>query len=77
MHLRLASIDAKVVSTRGAMSISGAGCQVDVVIDGMPHQDINFVQPSDIGAMEVYRGPAGAPPQYDSACGVIVIWTKR
>jgi hypothetical protein len=70
-------LDAKVVSTRGAMSISGGGCEVNIVIDGMQHQDINWVQPSDIGAMEVYRGPAGAPVQYDSACGVIVVWTKR
>jgi hypothetical protein len=43
----------------------------------MQHQDINWLQPTDIGAMETYTGPAGAPPLYDSACGVIVIWTKR
>jgi hypothetical protein len=50
---------------------------VNVVIDNMQHQDINWVQPSDIGAMEIYAGPAGAPVQYDRACGLIVIWTKR
>ncbi|NUO95733.1 MAG: TonB-dependent receptor plug domain-containing protein [Gemmatimonadaceae bacterium] len=68
--------DAKVYSSRGA-SLSGRGCETNVVIDGMQHQDINWVQPSDIGAMETYPGVAGAPVQYDSACGVIVIWTKR
>jgi Outer membrane receptor for ferrienterochelin and colicins len=70
-------IDAKVVSGRGMTSLSRASCEMNVVIDNMQHQDINWVQPSDIGAMEVYAGPAGAPPQYDRACGLIVIWTKR
>jgi hypothetical protein len=50
---------------------------MNVVIDGMQHQDINLVSPEDIGMMEVYKGPAGAPMEYDSACGVVVIWTKR
>jgi hypothetical protein len=52
-------------------------CAANVVIDGMQHQDINLVRPQDVGAMEIYRGSAGAPVEYDSACGVIVIWTKR
>jgi hypothetical protein len=46
------------------------------VIDGMQHQDINLLPVSDVGAMEAYSG-ASAPMQYDSACGVIVLWTKR
>jgi hypothetical protein len=69
--------DAKVYSSRGRISLSGQGCETNVVIDGMQHQDINWVQPSDIGAIEAYAGPAGAPLFYDSTCGVIVIWTKR
>jgi hypothetical protein len=69
--------DAKVYSSRGRTSFSGQGCETNIVIDGMQHQDINWLQPTDIGAMETYTGPAGAPPLYDSACGVIVIWTKR
>lgn len=70
--------DAKVMSGRGRISVlTQAGCMTNVVIDGIQHQDINFLQPSDIGAMEMYAGPAGAPPQYDSVCGLIVIWTKR
>jgi hypothetical protein len=69
--------DAKVYSSRGRISLSGQGCETNVVIDGMQHQDINWVQPSDIGAIEAYAGLGGAPLQYDSACGVIVIWTKR
>ena len=69
--------DAKIVSSRGPLGLSRRDCEVNIVIDGLQHQDINFVQPSDIGAMEVYNGPAGAPLLYAGQCGVIVIWTKR
>jgi hypothetical protein len=70
-------VDTKVVSSRGSISFESAVCEANVVIDGMQHQDINLVRPGDIGAMEIYRGGAQAPPQYGGACGVIVIWTKR
>jgi len=69
-------LDAHVVSTRGAISLTH-GCDPNVVIDGMQHQEVNLLSPINIGAIEAYAGPAGAPPQYDSACGVILIWTKR
>jgi 5-hydroxyisourate hydrolase-like protein (transthyretin family) len=72
-----AGLDARVVSTRGAISFSQGSCATNVVIDGFQHQDINLISPADVGAVEAYPGPAGAPMQYDSACGVIVIWTKR
>ncbi|HET7188246.1 MAG TPA: carboxypeptidase regulatory-like domain-containing protein [Gemmatimonadaceae bacterium] len=77
MRIEGSGFDAKVVSNRGTISLSRASCEVNVVIDNMQHQDINWLQPSDIGAMEIYSGPAGAPVQYDRACGLIVIWTKR
>ena len=70
-------VDAKVYSGRSAGSLSGRPCETNVVIDNMQHQDINWLDPSDIGAMETYAGLGSAPMQYDSACGVIVIWTKR
>jgi hypothetical protein len=35
------------------------------------------VNPQDVGAVEAYSSSAGAPVQYESLCGVIVIWTKR
>ena len=70
-------IDAKVMSTRGAISFRQGACQTNVVIDGMQHQDINLISPSDVGAVEAYPGQSGAPMQYDAVCGVIVIWTKR
>jgi hypothetical protein len=69
-------LDARVVSSRGQISLRQGECTANVVIDGMQHQDINLLSPRDIGALEVYAGP-GAPMQYNSPCGVVVIWTKR
>ncbi|MCY7378657.1 MAG: TonB-dependent receptor, partial [Gemmatimonadaceae bacterium] len=70
-------VNAQVVSTRGRISFRSAECVTNIVIDGMQRQEINLLRPSDLGAMEYYRGPSDAPPQYESACGVIVLWTKR
>jgi hypothetical protein len=70
-------VNAQVVSSRGRISFRQEECATNVVIDGMQHQDINLLHPSDVGALEAYSGSGGAPMQYDSACGVIVVWTKR
>jgi hypothetical protein len=65
---------ARVISTRSALL--GGSCEANIVIDRMPDQRINDVPASQVAAIESYpRG--GAPPQYQSACGVIMIWTKR
>jgi hypothetical protein len=70
-------LDAVVVPSRGATSLTG-DCRVNVVIDGMPHQEINLINPNDIGAMEIYRPGQPAPVQYlQGSCGVIVIWSRR
>jgi len=69
-------LDARLISTRGMISLS-RGCTPNVVIGGIQHQEINLLNPADIGAIEAYPGPAGAPMQYDSACGVVLIWMKR
>jgi hypothetical protein len=50
---------------------------VNIVIDGVPHQGINWIDPHSIGAMEIYTGTSTAPVQYPSPCGTILIWTKR
>ncbi len=70
-------VDAKIISSRGRISFSGRECETNVVIDGNQHQDINLVSPGDIGGLEAYPGQSGAPIQYNSVCGVIVITTKR
>jgi hypothetical protein len=70
-------LDAVVSSSRGATSLTGK-CQVNIVIDGMQHQEINLINPNDIGAMEIYRPGQPAPIQYlQESCGVIVIWSRR
>lgn len=69
-------LDARVRSTRGVASFD-MNCNANVVIDGMQHQEIDLVRPGDIAGIEVYRGASGAPPEYDSSCGVILVWTKR
>ena len=66
---------ARVVSSQPASL--GGQCEANVVIDGLPGQRINDVSMSEVGAIESYRRGLGAPPQYRSPCGVIVIWTKR
>ena len=65
-----AGVDARVLSSRG-------GCPAVIVVDHVRVQSINEVQPSLVGAMEFYPGASGAPMQYRSPCGTIVIWTKR
>jgi hypothetical protein len=72
-------IDAKVTSSRGPTSIGGTtgGCETNIVMDGMQHQEINLIHPSSVGAIEAYAAGGPIPPQYDGRCGVIVIWTKR
>jgi Carboxypeptidase regulatory-like domain/TonB-dependent Receptor Plug Domain len=68
-------LDAKVTSSRGVTSLTGA-CSPNIVIDGMPDQEINLIHPSSIGAMEIYRAGQPVPPQYDRGCGAIVIWSR-
>jgi hypothetical protein len=71
-------LDTKVYTTHGNFEMSSMGpCEANIVVNGVEHQDINLVDPSNIGAIEAYAGPADAPVQYDRPCGVIVIWLKR
>ena len=47
---------------------------------GDPPESINdYVLPSEIAAVEVYRGASGLPAEfsgYDARCGAVAIWTK-
>ena len=69
-------IDTKLISSRG-FSFSGRACATNVVVNGIQHQEINLIDPTDVGAIEYYPSSAGAPPQYDAFCGVAIIWLKR
>lgn len=71
-------LDVGIASTRGITSLtSPIPCSVNIYIDGVPHQGINWIDPYSIGAMEIYTGTSTAPVQYPSPCGAILIWTKR
>ncbi len=70
------------------MARSSAGyCPVQYYIDGSPFlstggDDMDqIVQPQDIQAIEVYKGPSETPAEFQgggsAACGTIVIWTRR
>ncbi|HVG43735.1 MAG TPA: TonB-dependent receptor [Longimicrobium sp.] len=62
------------------------GCRPHVFLDGVRiivdgANDINsIVSPTQVEALEVFRGPSEIPVEYNSgrgACGVILIWTKH
>lgn len=63
----------------------GGGCTPAVYIDGV-HMNRegqalvdDYVHPSSIEGIEIYRGVAGAPVQYQDrrGCGSILIWTRQ
>ncbi|CAN5908126.1 hypothetical protein BH11GEM1_BH11GEM1_07820 [soil metagenome] len=49
----------------------------NVVIDGIPRAGMNYLPPSQVAGVEIYRDGATAPGPYRGDCGLIVIWTKR
>jgi hypothetical protein len=71
-------------ATRGGAVQLGGRCVVNYYIDGnwvSPGTfHIDDIAPSSIEAIEVYRGPAEIPPRFrqrETACGLIVIWTRE
>jgi hypothetical protein len=70
-------LDTKVVSSRGETSLHPKPCFAKIIIDGAAYQEINWIDPYSIGAMEIYPGVKTGPVQYQSECGTIIIWTKR
>jgi len=72
-------------SGRGAIRSSrgSGGCPPDVWVDGVRADGLNpdDVSIGDVEAVELYRGPAGLPPELNDrngrpGCGIIVIWTR-
>jgi Carboxypeptidase regulatory-like domain/TonB-dependent Receptor Plug Domain len=66
----------------------GSYCVANIVVDGLrmpPSASANatiddYVNLSDVTAMEVYPRPNLVPPEFltiDNACGVVVVWTRR
>jgi hypothetical protein len=51
-------------------------CPANVVIDGVQGRRINDVRPLRIVGLEAYEGPGTFTSDYDSKCGLIVIWTS-
>lgn len=83
-----ASGNGQEILMRRAASADGSYCVANVVLDGIrmpPSQSANatiddFVNLSDIAAIEVYPRPNVAPPEFlnvDNGCGIVVVWTRR
>lgn len=77
--------DGEPVTGRRAISSATDGqCGVQYIVNGQPSLsglDIDAYSPEEIAALELYRGGAQLPPRFNvrraSACGVLVIWTRR
>ena len=68
---------------RMGRSSMGRDCPPEFWIDGIRAQflGVDDVPVSDIEALEVYRGPSGMPPEFNSRftnsqCGAVIIWTR-
>lgn len=56
-------------------------CRPFIWLDGTPARGmhIDMLSPEDILAMELYRGPAETPPQFQfrqGTCATLVVWTR-
>ena len=68
---------------RMGRSSMGRDCPPEFWIDGVRAQFLGAddVPVSDIEALEIYRGPSGLPPEFNSRftnaqCGAVIIWTR-
>ncbi|HEX6049849.1 MAG TPA: carboxypeptidase regulatory-like domain-containing protein [Gemmatimonadaceae bacterium] len=56
-------------------------CVANLVIDGRRagYDELTFLRPADVAAVEVYPRRMTAPMQYirDDNCGAVAVWTKR
>lgn len=62
----------------------GRPCPAATYLDGMyvPLFDLSMIDPQSVYGIEVYRGPADTPMQFQqgrsgAACGAIAVWTRR
>lgn len=77
--------DSRLIATvnRARGKNSTSPCALDIFIDGYnvggSPPDLNLVStPSEVAAVEVYKGPSTLPARFSrfNSCGAIVIWTK-
>jgi len=68
---------------RMGRSLGGRDCPPDMWVDGVRASGLNVddIPLGDVEAVELYRGPAGIPPEMNNrlgnpACGALVIWTR-
>lgn len=78
----------KVYNRRISTGFGGAGCELNVYVDGMhiirsggrnPASVNEFALPIEIGGIEVYPGAASLPAEFSGSagrCGAVVIWTR-
>jgi hypothetical protein len=70
-------VGARVFSTRRMEYTGGPNCAANVVIDGNQNLEPGLVNPAEVAAMEFYATSMGAPNNFKSDCGLILIWTKK
>ncbi|MEO5817172.1 MAG: carboxypeptidase-like regulatory domain-containing protein [Gemmatimonadaceae bacterium] len=69
-------VDARVYSTR-RLDYLGGNCAANVVIDGNQNLEPGLVNPVEVAAIEFYATSMGAPGNFKSDCGLVLIWTKK
>lgn len=69
--------------TRITLSRDAMQCTPAIFVDGLhlPNANVDDIIVPDVGGIEVYTGPGQVPVKYasmaSSACGAILIWTRR
>jgi len=63
------------------VNASGSSCRLHVYLDGnrITHEELSFVRPEQLIAIEYFPRPSQAPLEYSGisrSCGVILIWTR-
>ena len=68
---------------RMARAAGGRDCPVTIWVDGqrVPGLNVDDIGPSEVEAVEIYKGAASLPAEYNvnrgtPACGTIAIWTR-
>lgn len=74
---------AELVSRRTSTFSNGGACKPLIYLDGLPMVRgaiDDLIHPSLVEAIEAYSGISQLPAQYsgaESACGVVLVWTRR